>query len=175
MSREVNLRNFLVGCNGLTSIERKMGRLAAREALKSKDTTKVGAVIYRDNVVLSTGYNHFVCDVENIPMDVTEHNKSKFTIHGEMQAIIEKSKTCDSLYGATIIVVGKCPCTDCAKAIVASGIGEVICPPQDSNSRWTSENDIALKILKASGVQVRIQEELAGVSIGLTCPTKYIV
>lgn len=175
MMETTDLSLFLEDCSELSLLEKEMGRIAAKEAFQSEDSTKVGAVIFKDGVLISAGHNHLVGDINKVPVEVNEINKSKFTIHGEMRAILTINKQYNSLEGATMIVVGKCPCTDCAKAIIMSGITEVICPIPDLNSRWIEENDLALKILEASNVKVKLIRELAGDDIGLTCRSKYIV
>lgn len=166
---------FLVDCQELSPLEISMARQAARHALNSNDETKVGVVVFKEGEILSMGYNHFTNGVTKKDFEITEHNKSKLTIHAEMRSITHASCEGVSIQGSTMVIVGKCPCTDCAKAIVMSGIREVLSPIPDTNSRWSDENELAIRILEAGGVKLRLIKDLAGIEIGLTCHTKYIV
>lgn len=100
-------------------------------AMRSKDpSTQVGACIVNDdNIILSTGYNGLPkgCDDDVFPWerDNCEVNKTKypFVVHAELNAILNSGGR--SLKGARIYVA-LFPCNECAKAIIQSGIKEVI-------------------------------------------------
>lgn len=175
MSQYKSTYYFLDFCMELTPREKGMGKLAATQAMKSNDATKVGAIIYNEKSALVGGHNHLSGGVSQETTEINEQNKSMFTLHAEMDAIINAQLNKLDIRGATMIVVGKCPCTDCAKAIVASGIKKILCPIPDTSSRWREQNNIALKILMLGGVEVELVKDLSGVDIGLTCPSKYIV
>jgi dCMP deaminase len=97
----------------------------AEEVAKwSKDpSTKVGAVIFDSSGrILSTGYNGFprgVYDHEERYLD--RETKYKFVVHAELNAILNATQplTGDYLY------VTLSPCSECAKAIIQSGIVSV--------------------------------------------------
>lgn len=175
MSEVFSTYYFLDYCSDLTQREKAIGKIAAMQALKSEDTTKVGAVLYTDKSVLEGGHNHLSDGIDNTNVEINEDNKSMFTLHAEMDVITKAIKNGHKLEGTTMMVVGKCPCTDCAKTIVAMGIKKVICPIPDLSSRWSEQNNNALKILMSGGVELSLVKDLAGTSIGLTCPSKYIV
>ncbi|HAN21060.1 MAG: cytidine deaminase [Clostridiales bacterium GWF2_36_10] len=100
-------------------------------AMRSKDpSTQVGACIVNDdNIILSTGYNGFPkgCDDDVFPWerDNSEVNKTKYpyVVHAELNAILNSGGR--SLKGAKIYVA-LFPCNECAKAIIQSGIKEVV-------------------------------------------------
>ena len=101
--------------------------LAAR---RSKDpSTQVGACIVDDNqIILSTGYNGFPygCSDDTFPWERSgEVNATKYpyVVHAELNAILNAQGR--SLRGARIYVA-LFPCNECAKAIIQSGIREVI-------------------------------------------------
>ena len=97
-------------------------------AMRSKDqNTNVGAVIVGpDNEIRSTGYNSFPrnCD-DNIAERQERPEKYFWFEHGERNAIFNAARIGVSLNGCRIYVPG-IPCMDCARAIVQSGIREVI-------------------------------------------------
>ena len=99
--------------------------LAAR---RSKDpNTQVGAcIVSPDNIILSSGYNGFPkgCSDDEYPWEREgASTKYPFVVHAELNAILNSQGK--SLKGAKIYVA-LFPCNECAKAIIQSGISEVI-------------------------------------------------
>ena len=99
--------------------------LAAR---RSKDpNTQVGAcIVSPDSIILSTGYNGFPkgCSDDEYPWEREgASTKYPFVVHAELNAILNSQGK--SLKGAKIYVA-LFPCNECAKAIIQSGISEVI-------------------------------------------------
>lgn len=97
-------------------------------AKRSKDpNTQVGAcIVSRENVILSTGYNGFPigCSDDEFPWDREgKDTKYPFVVHAELNAILNSNGK--SLKGARIYV-DLFPCNECAKAIIQSGISEVV-------------------------------------------------
>lgn len=105
--------------------------LALISARRSKDpNTQVGACIVKDNKVLSLGYNgapngysddEFPWEREGEFLNT----KYAFVVHGEMNAILNYNGNKKDFEGCTIYVT-EFPCNECAKAIVQTGIKEVI-------------------------------------------------
>ena len=97
---------------------------------RSKDpSTQVGAcIVNENNVIESIGYNGFPkgCSDDDFPWEKegdTLNTKYAFVVHGELNAILNaKGK---DLSGCRIYVA-LFPCNECAKAIIQSGIKEVI-------------------------------------------------
>lgn len=97
-------------------------------AKRSKDpNTQVGACIVNgDNIIISTGYNGFPygCSDDEYPWDREgTETKYPYVVHAELNAILNSKGR--SLEGAKIYV-SLFPCNECAKAIIQSGIKEVI-------------------------------------------------
>jgi len=104
--------------------------IAILSAERSKDpSTQVGAcIVSEDNNILSIGYNGFPrgCSDEEISWDREgdfQNTKYAYVCHAELNAILNYT-------GATLkdskIYVDLFPCNECAKAIIQSGIKEVI-------------------------------------------------
>jgi len=90
------------------------------------ESTKVGAVIVRkDNSVVSTGYNGPVrgMNIEDVPQ--VRPDKYFYMEHGERNAIYNAARNQGGLDGCKLYV-NMLPCADCARAIVQSGITDVI-------------------------------------------------
>ena len=102
--------------------------VAILAAKRSKDpNTQVGAcIVDKNNVILTTGYNGFPkgCSDDEFPWDREgEITKYPFVVHAELNAILNASGK--DLSGSRIYVA-LFPCNECAKAIIQSGISEVI-------------------------------------------------
>ena len=104
--------------------------IALLSARRSKDpSTQVGACIVDDNnKIMSVGYNGFPhgCDDDEFPWDRTGDEfdtKYPYVCHAELNAILNNGGR--SLKGCKIYVA-LFPCNECAKAIIQSGIREVM-------------------------------------------------
>ena len=100
-------------------------------SMRSKDpSTQVGACIVSDeNKIMSVGYNGFPrgCSDDEFPWERSAENsndtKYPFVCHAELNAILNAGG--QDLRGARIFVA-LFPCNECAKAIIQSGIKEVV-------------------------------------------------
>lgn len=85
---------------------------------------KVGALIVKDQMIISDGYNGTPAGFENICED--EHNITKpYVLHAEANAITKVAASSNSSKDATIYVTSA-PCIECAKLIIQSGIKRVV-------------------------------------------------
>lgn len=126
-------------------------------ATRSKDpSSQVGAIIVRDRTILSTGYNGFPRGVnDDIPERYERPAKYTWVVHGEENAILNACRNGVGVMGATLYVTPFAPCVHCAKAIIQSGIREVVIDARIENPRWVEEFKVADTILKAAKVLVR--------------------
>ena len=100
-------------------------------SMRSKDpNTQVGAcIVSDDNKIMSVGYNGFPrgCSDDDFPWErnAAEPNDTKypFVCHAELNAILNSNQA--SLKGARLYVT-LFPCNECAKAIIQSGIREIV-------------------------------------------------
>ena len=105
--------------------------IAILSSKRSKDpSTQVGCcIVSQDNKILSMGYNGFPkgCSDDEFPWgknsDKYDETKYAYVAHAELNAILNNPG--DSLIGAKLYVT-LFPCNECAKAIIQSGIKEVI-------------------------------------------------
>ena len=131
--------------------------IAFLSGMRSKDPhTQVGAcIVSQDNKILSMGYNGFPNGVSdddfpwNRDGDPLE-NKYFYTTHSELNAILNYRG--GTLEGSKLYV-SLFPCNECAKAIIQSGIREII---YDSDKYASAPSTIASKrMLDAAGVTYR--------------------
>ena len=132
---------------------------------------RVGAVIVGpDNEVRSTGFNGFPRGVRD---DIEERHsretgaKYVWSCHAEQNAIFNAARIGISLNGSRIYVPWF-PCVECTKAIIQSGISELVAyAPDPADTRWTPQFSIASEMLKETNIKVRIMPRLADLPIGI--------
>lgn len=85
---------------------------------------QVGALIVKDRMIISDGYNGTPSGFENVCEDENGVTKP-YVLHAEANAITKVSKSGNSSDGATLYVTAS-PCVECAKLIIQSGIKRVV-------------------------------------------------
>ena len=84
---------------------------------------KVGALLVKDRMIISDGYNGTPSGFENV---CEEDGVTKpYVLHAEANAITKVAKSGNSSEGATLYVTAS-PCMECAKLIIQSGIKRVV-------------------------------------------------
>lgn len=85
---------------------------------------QVGALIVKDKMIISDGYNGTPAGFENVCED--ENNQTKpYVLHAEANAITKVAKSGNSSDGATLYVTSS-PCLECSKLIIQAGIKRVV-------------------------------------------------
>ena len=130
--------------------------VALLAAQRSKDpNTQVGAcIVDEENRILSTGYNGFPhgCSDDEFPWNRDEtlgETKYQFVVHAELNAILNANGK--KLAGSKVYVA-LFPCNECAKAIIQSGISEVIYLSDKYHN--TPSTTASRKMLTAAGVKL---------------------
>lgn len=100
----------------------KMARIWAENSYCVR--RQVGALIVRDKMIISDGYNGTPSGFKNICEDETGKTKP-YVLHAEANAITKVAKSNNSSEGATLYVTSS-PCIECAKLIIQSGIKRVV-------------------------------------------------
>lgn len=85
---------------------------------------QVGALIVKDRMIISDGYNGTPSGFENICEDENGVTKP-YVLHAEANAITKVAKSGNSSAGATLYVTAA-PCIECAKLIIQAGIRRVV-------------------------------------------------
>lgn len=85
---------------------------------------KVGALIVKDKMIISDGYNGTPSGFENVCEDENNLTKS-YVLHAEANAITKIARSSNNSDGATLYVTDS-PCIECAKLIIQAGIKRVI-------------------------------------------------
>lgn len=85
---------------------------------------KVGALIVKDQMIISDGYNGTPSGFENVCEDESGMTKP-YVLHAEANAITKVSRSNNSSEGATLYVTSS-PCLECSKLIIQAGIRRVV-------------------------------------------------
>lgn len=85
---------------------------------------QVGALIVKDRMIISDGYNGTPSGFENECEDENNHSKP-YVLHAEANAITKVAKSNNSSEGATLYITAS-PCLECAKLIIQAGIIRVV-------------------------------------------------
>ena len=129
--------------------------IAMLAAKRSKDpNTQVGAcIVSQDNIIISTGYNGMPkgCSDDVFPWErdgQQDMTKYPYVVHAELNAILNANGR--DLRGSRIYVA-LFPCNECAKAIIQSGVAEVLY--LSDKYKDTILNMVSKKMLDAAGVK----------------------
>ena len=113
----------------------------------------VGAIVVKDDRIISIGYNGMPAGWDNNCEDVVQHSDDTTSLktkpevlHAETNAIAKLAKSNESGLGATMFIT-HAPCLDCAKLIYQSGIGSVL-------YRDAYRDTSGVTFLERSGVKV---------------------
>ncbi len=150
----------------LTSWDFHFIEVAELVSKKSKDrSTKVGAVIVgTEDQILSTGFNGFPRGI-NDHVDSRHERPSKYlwTEHAERNAIYNAASHGTALKGSRLYLnyTPEAICSNCMRAIIQSGIKEVIGPnksfPNTSNN-WNEDFEVSKEMRTESLVKMKVIE-----------------
>lgn len=106
---------------------------------------KVGAILVKDRMIISDGYNGTPAGFENVCEDDNGLTKP-YVLHAEANAITKVAKSGNSSDGATLYVTTS-PCMECSKLIIQAGIKRVV---------YKEEYRVkdGLEILRRAGIEV---------------------
>ncbi|WP_338377612.1 dCMP deaminase family protein [uncultured Flavobacterium sp.] len=113
---------------------------------------KVGAIIVRDKMIISDGYNGTPSGFENCCED-EDNNTKWYVLHAEANAISKVARSTQSCEGATLYITLS-PCKDCSKLIHQSGIKRVVYHQEYKDCS-------GLDFLRKAGVEIDLIEDLA--------------
>ena len=130
------------------------------EIVKTRSTClrrQVGAVIVRDNRIITTGYNgapsgtfhcidRGVCLREELGIPSGQRHELCRALHAEQNAIIQAAKTGISTEGTTLYVTAQ-PCVICAKMCINAGIRKII-------YHWAYPDAFAVEMLQEAGIEL---------------------
>ena len=111
---------------------------------------KVGALIVKDNMIISDGFNGTPAGFENVCEDEDGLTKP-YVLHAEANAITKIARSGNNSDGATLYVTAA-PCIECAKLIIQAGIKRVV---------YSEEYRLkdGIELLQRAGIEVVLAKE----------------
>lgn len=111
---------------------------------------QVGAIIVKDKMIISDGYNGTPSGFENICEDESGLTKP-YVLHAEANAITKIARSGNNSDGATLYVTAA-PCIECAKLIIQAGIKRVV---------YSEEYRLkdGIELLQRAGIEVVLSKE----------------
>ena len=106
---------------------------------------KVGAIIVKDGMIISDGYNGTPAGFDNC-CETKEGETHWYVLHAEANAILKVAKSTNNCSGATLYQTLS-PCKDCSKLILQAGIERVVFI---NNYKDTS----GIEFLKSAGIEI---------------------
>ncbi|TDQ32630.1 dCMP deaminase family protein [Zeaxanthinibacter enoshimensis] len=107
---------------------------------------QVGAIIVKDRMIISDGYNGTPTGFENFCEDEEGYTKW-YVLHAEANAILKVASSTQSCQGATLYITMS-PCKECSKLIHQSGIKRVV-------YQTAYKDDSGLRFLQKAGVELQ--------------------
>lgn len=133
------------GVNKQRLLDERYLRMAAIWAENSYcQRRKVGALVVKDKMIISDGYNGTPSGFENVCEDEDGLTKP-YVLHAEANAITKLARSGNNSEGATLYVTAA-PCIECAKLIIQAGIKRVV-----YGERYRL--DAGLKLLQRAGIE----------------------
>lgn len=121
----------------------QMARIWAKNSYCKR--RQVGALVVKEKMIISDGYNGTPSGFENICED--DNNITKpYVLHAEANAITKLARSSNSSDGSTLYVTAS-PCIECAKLIIQAGIKRVV-----YGEKYRLEDGINL--LRRAGIEV---------------------
>jgi dCMP deaminase len=115
------------------------------------DRKQVGALIVKDRMIISDGFNGTPSGFENFCEDEAGYTKW-YVLHAEANAILKVASSTQSCKGATLYITLS-PCKECSKLIHQSGIVKVV-------YNKTYKDDSGLQFLEKAGIELKLIEDL---------------
>ncbi|MBM3418424.1 MAG: dCMP deaminase family protein [Bacteroidetes bacterium] len=106
---------------------------------------QVGAIIVKDNIIISDGYNGTPSGFDNCCED-EGGNTHWYVLHAEANAILKVAKSTNNCSGATLYLTHS-PCKDCSKLILQSGITRVV-------FKTTYKDPSGIQFLSDAGLEI---------------------
>ena len=100
----------------------EMARIWAKNSYCTR--RQVGALVVKNNMIISDGYNGTPSGFENVCEDDNGVTKP-YVLHAEANAITKLARSSNNSDGATIYITAS-PCIECAKLIIQAGIKRVV-------------------------------------------------
>ena len=135
----------------------QMAKLVGSWSTCIRKNRQVGAIIVKDNIIISTGFNGAPGEIKSCvergeclrdKMGIESGTRQElcYSVHAEQSAMMQAAKIGTSINGSTMYVTHQ-PCSLCARMMINSGIVRIVYE-QDYPDKFS------LKLLKEAGIEV---------------------
>lgn len=125
----------------------------------SKETTKIGCVLVKDDKIISTGYNQSCIQPSISSTDLSDDYKTRMDmiIHAEMDALSKLNFTdkIDTVYVYPTICKSIC-CVECTKHLISRGIKRIVGykPKESFDIRWIDQSNRAKTLIRYTTIEI---------------------
>lgn len=126
----------------------------------SKDPrTKIGAVLVKDNNIISCGYNNFPRKVLDLKARYeNKETKYKFICHAESNSILNAARAGISTDNSILFTQG-CPCQECCKSLIQAGVSKIVIHKQWPNlthsAQWVESIECSKIMIQEAEIDIK--------------------
>lgn len=123
----------------------------------SKDPrTKIGAVLVKDNDIISVGYNNFPRKIQDLEERYNDREiKHSLVVHAEANAIYNAARKGISTKDSILFTQGV-PCSQCTKSVIQAGCSKIVVHKQWPNlvhcEQWVKSIDLSKMLIDEAGI-----------------------
>lgn len=131
-----------------------MGLAKGVSVLSDDTVTRTGAVISANGKIVSQAANGLPkgCCLKRDEVELA--GRYVYIEHAERRAIFRMVRDGLAMPKGAVMATTRFPCLDCARAIADTGIGTLITPPPEADSKWAASQGFALDVLRSCDVEV---------------------
>jgi dCMP deaminase len=133
-------------------------RMVYLVAMKSRDpSSKIGAILVKENQIISTGYNGFPIGVnDDDDRYINREIKYAYVVHAEDNVVLSAARFGISTKDTTLYTQD-IPCNECCKSVIQGGIKEIIIHSlwPTMSDKWLASQEISKIMLKECGIKVK--------------------
>lgn len=120
---------------------------------RDKDTQHGAIIVDENNIIVATGYNSFIRNLNDDDWPITRPEKYQFMIHAEENALLNTNVRLRDT-NACLYVTGK-PCVHCLQRVIQSGIKKIVYANRQGSRLETEEtNNHFNKLVESTGIVV---------------------
>ncbi len=135
----------------------RMARIWAENSYCAR--RQVGALIVKDKMIISDGYNGTPSGFENVCEDEVTGRTKPYVLHAEANAITKVAKSANNCAGATLYITAS-PCMECSKLIIQAGIRRVVwCDDYHCDDGVELMRRVGIETVKIDPAELTLQHE----------------
>ena len=147
----------------MIDVDYYLNEVRKQALLSRKINTKVGALLVdASGEILLAECNDYIDPVYSNPLLENEYDRKAYSEHAERRVIYSALNKKICKLSEKTMVVTHFPCTDCARAIILTGIRKLVVDKIDKHSKfyieWLEDFKTSYKMLKSNGVNIELTD-----------------